>query len=191
MMQQAIKTRKKREDIIKHNSLYPCKKCQIEKPADEFVIQYIDNQLVGKYRYLYECRQCKKERTYKKRNEKRKTIEWACKIMLAHIYQWAKKRNISFSITEWDLLNLRRSQQWKCYYSWHSMTFEFVWHTKGTRTEKTKYQASCDRKDNELWYTWDNIVLCCTFINKMKWNLSEKDFYDTCSAIVTTKKLTQ
>jgi hypothetical protein len=75
MLQQAQKTRDKWEKLIASNALHPCKKCMIEKPADEFVIQYIDNQLVGKYRYLYECRQCKKKRTYTRRNNKRKTIE--------------------------------------------------------------------------------------------------------------------
>jgi len=75
MLQQAQKTKEKWELLIKTNTLHPCKKCMKEKHADEFVIQYIDNQLVGKYRYLYECKLCKKERTNARRNNKRKTIE--------------------------------------------------------------------------------------------------------------------
>ena len=59
---QAFETKKKRENIIAKNLPYPCKKCWEEKFPEEFVMQYIENPIAGKYRYLYECKQCKKDR---------------------------------------------------------------------------------------------------------------------------------
>ncbi len=74
-LEQALLTKKKWEDIIDGKDPYPCKHCKQKKLPKEFVIQYIDNQLVGKYRYLYECKQCKRERIYKARDNSRATIE--------------------------------------------------------------------------------------------------------------------
>lgn len=74
-LQQALLTKKKRDDIISSNELYQCKHCKEKKSPKEFVVQYIDNQLVGKYRYLYECKQCKRDRIYKGREHSRSTIE--------------------------------------------------------------------------------------------------------------------
>ena len=188
LREQALKTKKKWEQIVLKNEKYPCHHCRKEKPADQFVIQYMKNQLVGKYRYLYECKACKRKRTYQKREDKRKTIVWALEIIIKHLYQWAKKRNLSFNIEQKDLLDLREKQAGRCYYTNYPMTFNFIWHTKGKLNEKTKFQVSCDRIDNNVGYIKSNIVLCCTFINKMKWTLSEQEFYKVCQDIVDNQK---
>jgi hypothetical protein len=45
-LQEAIVTKAKWENIVATNQLYLCPNCCIEKPADAFVIQYMNNQLV-------------------------------------------------------------------------------------------------------------------------------------------------
>ncbi len=186
-LQQALATRKKREDIIENNTPFRCNHCGVEKSSKEFVIQYMDSQLAGKYRYLYECKPCKRERVYKARSGQRMTIEWAISCIYDHLLQGAKKRNIHFGITLQALLSLREKQKWLCYYSSYPMSFEFVGYKGGSWTEKTRMQVSCDRLDNDLWYTLDNIVLCCTFINQMKWTLTESEFYKVCKDIVKNR----
>jgi len=103
--------------------------------------------------------------------------------MINHLKQWAKKRDIEFSIQEQDLLDLREKQEGKCWYSWLPMTFWFVWYTQWSWTQKTKYQISCDRKDNNQGYTESNIVLCCTIVNSMKGSMSETEFREICETI--------
>lgn len=179
----AVATKEKWEAIIANNSKYPCNKCGKEKPAEAFVIQYISNQYVGKFRYLYECRECKKARIYAKRDKKRTNIGWAMEIIIQQLLQWAKKRKITFAITKKDLLSLWEKQQGLCYYSGYEMQFGFVGYKHTKLHEKAKFQVSCDRIVNDQWYVPGNIVLCCNFVNKMKWTLSEQEFYTTCHDI--------
>lgn len=180
---QAVETKKKWDDIIENNTPYPCKKCWNNYFSSEFVVQYIDNPLVGKYRYLYECKQCKKDRIYSKRLDKRTSIEGAIDVIYTQIIHWAKQRSLEYIITKDNLMNIRNRQQGKCYYTGYPMQFEYIHYKEGKFNEKVKYQLSCDRLNNDLWYIPWNIVLCCTMANKMKWTLSEKEFYKVCKDI--------
>lgn len=185
MYQQALLTKKKWEDIVQNNIPFPCKQCKKKKLPSEFVMHYLDNQLVGKYRYLYECKQCKRDRIYKGRDLLKTTIEWAMEVVHRQLYQWAKKRGLEFCVTYDDLLALRNKQQGRCYYSGYEMTYEFVGYKQNSNwTEKAKTQLSCDRIDNTKWYILNNVVLCCTFVNHMKWSLPVEEFYRVCQDIV-------
>ena len=65
--QKAKDTKDKWEKIVFSDKPFLCRFCGIEKKPTDFVIHRIDNFWVGKYRYLYECKQCKKNRVQKKR----------------------------------------------------------------------------------------------------------------------------
>ena len=73
--QMAEATKQKWEKLVLGNKPYTCKKCGQLKDPKDFVIQRLDNYWVGKYRYLYECKACKKNRINKKRDKTRKPIE--------------------------------------------------------------------------------------------------------------------
>lgn len=187
-LKRAQETKAKRENIIQSNQPYPCRKCGQNKLPDDFVIQYEDNHRVGKYRFLYECKACKKARTYQKRHNDRQDINWAFEILYKQLQSKAKSRKIEFLIKKEDLEECRRSQWGKCYYTHSPMTYECIHYKSWSFTEKTKYQVSYDRLDNTQGYTKQNIVLCCTIINKMKWTLSEQEFYEICKKICKIHK---
>lgn len=176
-------TKKRRENLVFGDKPYKCKKCGIAKHPNQFVIHRMDNHRVGKYRYLYECKDCKKNRIYAQRNKARQTIEWAIELIFKWLKQWAKKRDIPFEISVEDLLSLWHKQKGKCYYSWYPMKYKFVYYQTWKESDKTKRQVSCDRLDNNLWYQKGNIVLCCTIVNKMKNTLSTQEFYKICQDI--------
>ena len=178
----------KRENIIAKNLPYPCKKCWEEKFPEEFVMQYIENPIAGKYRYLYECKQCKKDRIYAKRWVERQTFESALGVIYQQLQSSAKQRRMLFQLKEIDLFNMWENQKGKCYYTGYEMTYEFVHYKAWKFSEKTAYQVSCDRLDNEWSYTKDNCVLCCTVVNKMKGVMSEDGFYRICNDIVRNKR---
>jgi len=73
--QMAEASKQKWEKLVFGNKPYTCKKCGKSKDPKDFVIQWMDNYWVGKYRYLYECKECKKNRIYKKRDKDRETIQ--------------------------------------------------------------------------------------------------------------------
>ncbi len=181
-------TKKKREDLVFGEEFYECRKCGVLKHPKEFVIQRLDNPWVWKYRYLYECKECKRNRTYKKRSKDRETIEGALGIIIKQLKQWAINRKIDFNIAVDDLLEMWNNQGGKCYYTWYDMSFWFIHYEEWTQWDKTKWQVSCDRLDNAIWYERSNVVLCCTIANKMKNTLSEKEFYKVCADIASRHK---
>lgn len=181
-------TKKKWETLVFGNKPYPCTKCGIAKHPSEFVIHRMNNHRVGKYRYLYECKECKKNRIYHQRNQARETVDWAMEIIIKQLEHWAKKRKIPFNITANDLLTLWNKQQGNCYYTWYTMEYGFVYYKPGKESDKTKRQVSCDRLDNDRGYEKGNIVLCCTIVNKMKNNLSQSEFYKICKDITWHQK---
>lgn len=181
--QMAEATKQKREDLVFSDKPYKCAKCGESKHPKDFVIQWLENYRVGKYRYLYECKECKKNRIYGKRSTDRETIQWALSIIVKQLEQWAKKRSIDFKINVDDLLDLRNDQHGKCYYTWYDMTYWFVHYKEWKASDKTKRQISCDRLDNSIWYKEGNVVLCCTIANKMKNILSQDEFYQICRDI--------
>lgn len=181
--QMAEETKKKWETLAFGDKPYKCNKCGKLKNPKDFVVQRMDNYWVGKYRYLYECKECKKNRTYQKRDKDRETIDWALNIIIKQLQQWAKNRKIEFTIATEDLLDLREKQGGKCYYTWYDMEYWYIHYKEWTTADKTKLQLSCDRLDNNRGYTKENIVLCCTIANKMKNTLSQKEFYQICKDI--------
>jgi len=183
--QMAEITKQKWEALVFGDTPYKCIKCWEAKHPKDFVIQRLENHRVGKYRYLYECKECKKNRIYKKRDKERETIQGALNIIIKQLEQGAKKRNIEFKISTDDLLELWDKQDGKCYYTWYDMEYWCIHYKQGKEANKAKRQLSCDRLDNEIWYKKGNIVLCWTIINKMKNILSQKEFYQICKDIST------
>lgn len=185
--EKAEKTKEKREKIVFWNKPYVCKFCWLAKQPKDFVVNRLDNYWVWKYRYLYECKDCKKKRMSIKRSADKSTVQWAIHTLYKQIIWWNKKRNLDIDLDVEDILDLWEKQGWKCYYTWYSMTYSSVYAKEWTQSEKVKYQVSCDRLDPNKGYVKGNVVLCCTLVNKMKNILSEKEFYKVCWDIINNK----
>lgn len=112
-------------------------------------MQWLDNHRVGKYRYLYECKICKKRRIYNKRSEKIQTLDGAMSAIYKQIVQDNKTRKLEITLTEQNLMDLWTKQNGKCYYTGYSMSFESVVHKQEKMSIRTKHQISCDRLDND------------------------------------------
>lgn len=183
MYKKALATKEKRDQIIEFWELYPCKVCHEHKKPSDFVKRYMENSFVGKYQFLHECKLCKKNRMISQRQGSRSTIEWALWVVYKQLIQWATKRNISFDISIQDLVALRNKQQWKCYYTGYDMEYHLSYFKKWSQMEKSRFIVSCDRLISSQWYEKNNIVLCCSVVNRMKWNLSVGEFILLCKDI--------
>jgi hypothetical protein len=142
------------------------------------------NYIVWSYLWLYQCKACKREKIYAKRLSNRSTQEGALEVIYKQILQSARQRDLSCDLTEKDIQAMWDKQDGKCYYSGYPMEYNFVGSKPWTFSEKTKYQISMDRKNNAIWYLKSNCILCCTFINKMKWTLDDKEFVKVCKDII-------
>jgi hypothetical protein len=183
MYNQALATKQKRDQIIEFWELYPCKVCWEYKKPSDFVKRYMENSFVGKYQFLHECKSCKRHRMITQRQWARSTIEWALWVVYKQLIKWATKRNISFDISVQDLLDLRYAQQWKCYYTGYEMEYQLSYFKQWSQMEKSRFIVSCDRLISSQWYEKNNIILCCSVVNRMKWNLSVDEFILLCKDV--------
>jgi len=86
----------------------------------------------------------------------------------------AKSRGIDWNVADDFLLSLPMT----CFYTGHELTWE---HNKFNT-------ISLDRKDSSKGYTPDNVVFCCSIINKMKWQNSVEDFVMLCGKVWNNKE---
>ncbi len=183
MYEKALATKQKRDEIIQFWESYPCKVCWEHKNPSDFVKHYMENSYMGKYQFLHECKECKRNRMIVHRQGARSTIEWALWLVLKQLQQWAKKRSLDFFISTDDLMAQWNAQGWRCYYTGYQMEYELSYFKQWSQMEKSKLTVSCDRLDSSVGYQRDNIVLCCAVVNRMKWNLSCDEFILLCKDI--------
>lgn len=180
-------TKQKWDKIISSGKPFLCKFCGIKKKPEDFVVDKVNNYWVGKYRYLYECRECKKARIYKKRHQARETLAGALGVVYKQIKQGAKQRKLEFTLSLGDIEALWEQQKGLCYFTWYPMGYESIVLKPEKQSEKTKYQVSCDRLNPSIWYVQGNVVLCCSVVNRMKNILSEEEFYTVCKDIIKNR----
>lgn len=92
----------------------------------------------------------------------------------------ANKKNIIFDITENDLRDLWDVQNGRCYYSNLSMDLA---------QDDATYSVSIERKNSSIGYIKDNVVLCCSGINRMKNKLDTITFLTLITAIYEHQRL--
>ena len=83
----------------------------------------------------------------------------------AYLYR-ASKKNLEFTLTKEDFAKFTND---KCYYCNKKTTEK---HTNGI-----------DRKNNDIGYTLENCVSCCSQCNYIKGSLTEEEFIETCKRI--------
>jgi hypothetical protein len=98
----------------------------------------------------------------------------------AHIKRHAESRNLKFLITIQYAWDLYEQQKRKCALSGLPIIFGVNGGGKTT--------ASLDRIDSELGYVEGNVQWVHKFVNKMKWNIPQKEFVELCKSITIYQK---
>ena len=86
----------------------------------------------------------------------------------------AAKKGILFNIDESHLQQLWKEQQGLCFYSDIQMSL---------LQDDATYSISIERKDSSIGYTQDNVVLCCSAVNRMKNKMDSDTFFTFINAI--------
>jgi hypothetical protein len=85
----------------------------------------------------------------------------------------ARRQKIPCTITEKTLRELWEEQDGFCYYSGIAME----------EAGSGPYSLSIDQVDPAKGYTADNVVLCLSVVNTMKWNNPTDEFLKLCQAV--------
>jgi len=149
-----------------------CKKCLLHLNLDLF-----------KSNRSFFCLYChNKSKKEIKKKYKDKNIGSARYHIQEKISYWKSKCSIESDLTVDYLVELFHSQNERCYYSGEPIFF-------GARNCALPNSASLDRKDPKLGYVKGNVVWSSFFINTMKGNLTENEFYEKMIVILKNKKM--
>lgn len=144
-----------------------CLGCKKILPLNQF---YVAISKKTGYRNIFSrCKPCDIEHH---RNRVNKSYKTKAAIMFNGIQSRCKTKNIECDITAADIICQYEKQNGKCHYSGRQMTC-----IDGDNV------MSVDRIDSRLGYVKGNIVLCCWRVNKMKNDLSRRDFLNFCQDI--------
>lgn len=95
-------------------------------------------------------------------------------------YEAQNRRNLEFTISSNDLMNLLVAQNGKCALTGWELEFS----RGGTFGSGTNpMSCSIDRKNNTLGYMLGNVQLVCWKANKIKSDLTDQEFKELCKAV--------
>ena len=160
------------------SSTKQCSKCNERKNLTEFYFK------AGRRRLQAECRTCLNNARIKKhRSSPFEYIDYLTK-NLRNVNP--KKRRKKSTISRLDFLKMFRKQfdrfGLKCPYSGITMTWELG---SGKPTETN---ISIDRFDSTRPYEAGNVVFCCWFVNRMKFDYTDQEFIGACEHIARNKE---
>ena len=155
-----------------------CTKCGIRQNIIEFYFK------AGKRRLQAECRTCLNSARIKKHSSSPfEYIDYLTK-NLRNVNP--KKRRKESTISRLDFLKMFRKQVdrfgLQCPYSGITMTWELG---SGKPTETN---ISIDRFDSTRPYEAGNVVFCCWFVNRMKFDYTDQEFIGACEHIAKNKE---
>ena len=155
-----------------------CTKCGIRQNIIEFYFK------AGKRRLQAECRTCLNSARIKKHSSSPfEYIDYLTK-NLRNVNP--KKRRKESTISRLDFLKMFRKQVdrfgLQCPYSGITMTWELG---SGKPTETN---ISIDRFDSTRPYEAGNVVFCCWFVNRMKFDYTDQEFIGACEHIARNKE---
>ena len=160
------------------SSTKQCSKCDERKTLTEFYFK------AGRRRLQAECRTCLNEARIKKHSSSPfEYVDYLTK-NLRNINP--KKRRKKSTINRYDFLKIFQKQMFKfgllCPYSGIQMTWELG---SGKPTETN---ISIDRFDSTRPYEAGNVVFCCWFVNRMKYDYTDQEFIGACEHIAKNKE---
>ena len=138
-----------------------CRICNCEKPLNDF------NKL-GE-RWEKECTACNKNRKTREVYNRLEngSLEYNLQHLMKGITRRTKDNNDErLNINLEYLKEIYNEQKGFCKYSGRTMTFKI----------HCLNHISVDRIDNTKWYEKGNIALCCSFVNKMKNDITLDEF---------------
>lgn len=150
-----------------------CLRCKDEKVLSDFSFNKTNNN------YSSYCKQCASGNTrrWQKKLFESKTPEDIVEGTLYKVSQSshsnAKRRNIPYALSIYDLRDMYKEQGGKCHYTGVSMKL----HTKEV-AKRDPLLLSIDRLDSSVGYTKENTVLCCWGCNALKGDHSVQTLYD-------------
>jgi len=172
--------RKKNRYERPSDGLRKCACCEIEKHISEFHSD--KSSSTGLQTYCKDC-QCEKSKKWAS------TLDGFIKKLHLDMRHNAKKRakKLDIEITCDDIKDLYKKQNGLCALTGIAMTTD-TYMTKGNQHIINKMNISIDRVNSDLGYTKENIQLVGAMINRMKSDLTNKEFIDFCSVISNYNK---
>jgi len=160
------------------SSTKQCSKCNERKNLTEFYFK------AGRRRLQAECRTCLNNARIKKHSSSPfEYIDYLTK-NLRNVS--LKKRRKKSTISRLEFLKIFKKQfdrfGLKCPYSGITMTWELG---SGKPTETN---ISIDRFDSTRPYEAGNVVFCCWFVNRMKYDYTDQEFIGACEHIAKNKE---
>ena len=152
-----------------------CSRCEKLKPFSEFSLK--DSRIVDGVelaRYYANCKDCDRARS---KFRKSSSFEARFNGIVTTCNQWSRKRGVKSEIDVEFIRELFQKQSGLCFYTGEPMKFE-----SGIDS------VSMDRRDSNIGYRRDNVVLCRWITNSMKGSFNMKDFISTCQQIAEQSK---
>lgn len=101
----------------------------------------------------------------------------------------SKDRHLEFDIDKDFILNLYEQQGEKCAITKKEMTHNSLNCRKdGDCHILNPYNISIDRIDNTKGYTKTNVRLVCAFVNRIRMDMNDDDFFELCKEVATERK---
>lgn len=140
-----------------------CPRCREIKALDAF--RLYDG--IAKYSYCLDCcRAGERERQLEPVTRFSRTLSAA--------RNRAAQKSLPFAITALHLRELWEKQEGKCHYTGEALTME----------PNLRHTISLDRICPVLGYVPGNVVLCCDIVNKMKWDMDDRELVAWCRKVV-------
>lgn len=146
-----------------------CAQCFVEKSLNDFNRVPKSNRKDGRSRY---CKTCTSERTKGYRAQSPRT---RFTVSMNTARTTARRKSLAFELSIEGLIGVWEKQKGLCFYSGVPMKYS---------GDGTPESVSLERVDSNKGYTPDNVVLCCTIVNRMKSDLPHSEFLRWCKAIL-------
>lgn len=175
------KTRKSIKEDKENIGIRVCGVCKIEYPMTP---EYFFRRKVNKNGFQTVCKTCKNNTPALIRRRKigNDTLLKVLQERYRGLLHRSKLKKLKVDITVEDLINCWNIQNGICAISGIKMEHKIY-------SGKIDNNVSVDRIDSNLGYLKNNIQLVGSSINKMKSNLTMKDFVEICNNIVKFNKL--
>lgn len=154
---------------LRKQELKKCFWCNAIKPIAQFKLSN-----TKKCEYGRACDDCYP--TYLLKENKKQTFITRIRKKIHQAKKQMIKRNLTFAITENDVLEMWEKQNHKCYYTGLKMNHEY----------KHPNCFSIERLDSNLGYTKENCVLIMAWVNLFKKHMYYKDFITLCKQVAQT-----
>ena len=130
------------------------------------------------------CKECQSQQNLGYRLELRKDYRGYINSSVSGYKARAKELSIPFNIDAEYLIELFDRQQAQCHYTGQPLCFERI---NPKRNSPHLLLPSLDRLDPAKGYVKDNVVWCLYYINRMKNDLSQDQFIQTCRIILNQR----